>query len=70
MPHPREFSESTAREIDCAVRELVEGAYQKALAILRGRREVLEKGAALLLEHETLSEAELKALAGGPVAAR
>ncbi len=69
MPHPREFSESTAREIDCAVRELVEGAYQKALAVLRQRRATLEKGAALLLEHETMSEAELKALVAEPAAA-
>ena len=68
MPHPREFSESTAREIDCAVRELVEDAYQQALAVLRQRRATLEKGAALL-RHQTMSEAELKALVAEPAAA-
>ena len=62
MPQSREFSEETAREIDCAIRELVEAAYEKARATLAARRGVLERGAALLLEHETLSEADLKAL--------
>jgi len=62
LPAQREFSEETAREIDCAVRDLVETAYQKALSVLRARRAVLEKGAALLLERETLTEVELKAL--------
>jgi cell division protease FtsH len=62
MPQPREFSEATAREIDCAERILVEAAFQKATAVLTERRALLEEGAALLLERETLSEAELKAL--------
>jgi cell division protease FtsH len=64
VPQPREFSEETTREIDCAIRDIVEAAYARASTILRERRAILEKGAALLLEHETLSEAELKALVG------
>ncbi len=66
MPQPREFSEETAREIDCAVRDLVEAAFERALSILRERRPTLEKGASLLLEHEKLTEAELKALVAPP----
>jgi cell division protease FtsH len=62
MPQPREFSEETAREIDCAVRDLVKAAFERALSILAERRSILEKGAALLLEREKLGEAELKAL--------
>ncbi|MDX1431068.1 MAG: ATP-dependent zinc metalloprotease FtsH [Gammaproteobacteria bacterium] len=58
----RDFSEATAREIDCAVRELVDQAFSRASAILTERREILEKGAKLLLEHETLSAEELAAL--------
>jgi len=56
---PREYSEETAREIDLAVREIVQGAWQKALDILSRERAVLERGAKLLLEKETLAEAEL-----------
>ena len=58
-PGPREFSEETAREIDIAVREIVKAAYDKALAILARERATLERGAARLLEKETLTEADL-----------
>jgi cell division protease FtsH len=56
---PREYSEETAREIDLAVREIVKGAWDKAVAILSRERAVLERGAKRLLEKETLGEAEL-----------
>ncbi|MCX7962188.1 MAG: ATP-dependent zinc metalloprotease FtsH [Burkholderiales bacterium] len=59
---PREFSEDTAREIDVAVREIVQRAFDRAVAILQREREVLERGARLLLEKETLGEAELAEL--------
>jgi cell division protease FtsH len=55
----RQYSEETAREIDCAVRELTEKARQKALHILQTFRTELEEGAACLLEKETLLEDEL-----------
>jgi cell division protease FtsH len=55
----RQYSEATAREIDCAVRELTEKARQKALHILQTFRTELEEGAACLLEKETLLEDEL-----------
>jgi cell division protease FtsH len=58
----REFSEDTAREIDCAVRELTTGAFEKALGILRTYRAQLEQGATLLLEKETLTRDELPSL--------
>jgi len=51
----REFSERTAREIDCAIRELVTASFEKALSILRGYRNQLDQGAKLLLEKETLT---------------
>ncbi len=59
VPPTREYSEETAREIDVAVREIVKGAYDKALGVLTRQRETLEHGAKLLLEKETLAEAEL-----------
>ncbi|MDH4096489.1 MAG: ATP-dependent zinc metalloprotease FtsH [Betaproteobacteria bacterium] len=62
VPGPREYSEQTAREIDVAVREIVKAAHDKALAILTRDKALLERGAALLLQKETLAENELAAL--------
>jgi cell division protease FtsH len=58
----REYSEATAREIDIAVREIVDGTYAKALAILQRERATLALWAGKLLEKETLVEAELEEL--------
>jgi len=58
----RQYSEETAREIDCAVRELTETARQEALHILQTFGQELEEGAAWLLEKETLLEDELPKL--------
>jgi len=56
---PREFSEETAREIDCAVRDLVDQAFNTAKSILTEERATLEKGAQLLLEKEKLNADEI-----------
>jgi cell division protease FtsH len=58
----REYSEETAREIDVAVRGIVERAYTKAVGILRRHRAALESWAQKLLERETLAESELAEL--------
>ncbi|MFY0989718.1 ATP-dependent zinc metalloprotease FtsH [Halomonas sp. C05BenzN] len=58
MSQPREYSEETAREIDLAVRQLVDAAYVRAMEVLADRRDDLLAGAALLLERETLTAAE------------
>jgi cell division protease FtsH len=60
--HERTYSETTAREIDQAVKALVDAAYNRTLAILKSRRSVLEHGARLLLEKETLAEDDLRKL--------
>ena len=62
LPPQHEYSEQTAREIDCAVRDLVNDAFNRAQDILQRERAVLEEGARQLLAKETLSEADLKAL--------
>jgi cell division protease FtsH len=69
MPAPeRGYSEATAREIDSAVKSIIDGAFRRTVNLLRAQREVLERGARLLLEHETLDEADLLALRQpGPV---
>jgi cell division protease FtsH len=60
----REYSEATAREIDIAVRDIVEVTYDKALGILKRERALLERWAQKLLDKETLVEAELEELKG------
>jgi cell division protease FtsH len=55
----REYSEQTAREIDVAVREIVEAVYQKTRTLLVRERALLERWAQKLLERETLAEDEL-----------
>jgi cell division protease FtsH len=59
---PRQYSELTAREIDLAARKLVDAAFQKSVNILTERRGLLERGARLLLQKETLAGAELEEL--------
>ena len=61
---PRQYSETTAREIDQEMRKLVDQAFQSATEILTRRRSELEQGAALLLEHETLTVEDFPALKG------
>jgi cell division protease FtsH len=61
-PAPREYSEETARQIDLAIRALVDAAYAQSCAILGARRAQLERGAAALLHKETLSEADIREL--------
>jgi len=56
----RFYSDETAREIDCAVRELLQSAVEKAKAILIKNIVVLKQSAAILIEKETLTESELK----------
>ena len=58
-PVGRQYSDGTGREIDLAVKDLVEEACTRATAILTERRAELEAGVELLLEHETLGAAEL-----------
>lgn len=51
----KDYSEETAREIDLSVKKLIDEAYERAKAILSERRSVLDRGANLLLEKETLT---------------
>jgi cell division protease FtsH len=62
MPAERSYSEQTAQAIDTAVRALVDQAFATAIGILEDHRDVLERSARLLLEKETLDEAQLKTL--------
>jgi cell division protease FtsH len=60
--YERSYSEATAREIDGAIKAIVDEAFRRTVGLLRAQRDTLERGARLLLEHETLDEADLAAL--------
>ncbi len=61
---PRQYAEETAAAIDEAVRELVDGAYASARAILLANEKVLREAARVLLIKETLNAAEIIAITG------
>ncbi|MDO8837122.1 MAG: ATP-dependent zinc metalloprotease FtsH [Vicinamibacterales bacterium] len=67
MAGDRGYSEQTAQAIDTAVRDLVDLAFAAALEVLQRDRDVLERSAQLLLEKETLDEAQLRELFEGRV---
>jgi len=69
LPAERTYSEETAREIDCAVRSIVEAAFNRTVKLLADRRGLLERGAQELLRKETLNEQDLAALRTEAVAA-
>ncbi len=58
----RRFSEDTAREIDLAVRGIIDTAFVATLDVLAANRDVLERCARELLKVETFDEATLKSL--------
>ena len=49
-----DYSEAVAARIDAEVRRMVEGAHQMARAIIEANRDVLDRLAAELVEHESL----------------
>jgi cell division protease FtsH len=62
MGSRRLYGEATAREIDVAVRALVEAQLARAGAILAANRPLLERAAKTLLAAETLAGPELDAI--------
>jgi len=57
-----EASETTEREIDIAVREIVVKAFDRATEVLRARRADLDEGARLLLARETVTADQFPAI--------
>jgi len=60
----RLYSEETAREIDVAVRGIVEAQFQRSRAILAANRSFLDEAAATLLANESLAGAQLEGILG------
>jgi cell division protease FtsH len=63
----RDYSEATAARLDAEITSLLEDAAARVHSLLEGKRAVLEKIAAKLLEKESLDEAEFNALLGEAV---
>jgi cell division protease FtsH len=63
-PRERDYGEETGNAIDAEVRTIVDGVLERTVALLRERRDALERSARRLLEKETLDEAELLEFAG------
>jgi cell division protease FtsH len=59
MGHQRDYSERLAEKVDLEVRALLENAHDEAYEVLNENREILDKLAAALLEHETLDQTAL-----------
>jgi cell division protease FtsH len=59
---PGDYSEATADRIDREIQGIISAQYERALEILRGRRDVLEQSVTVLLEKETIEGEELKRL--------
>jgi cell division protease FtsH len=60
QPRSRNYSETTAHQIDVEVRDMVGKAFAKATQILAMNEGLLRETAKLLIEKETLNEHELK----------
>ncbi len=62
MSRQREYSDSTAREIDEEVKKITEEAFNRALTTLKENRDVLNKVAEMLLEKEEIPGEEVNKL--------
>ncbi|MFD5864640.1 ATP-dependent zinc metalloprotease FtsH [Agromyces sp. NPDC127015] len=59
MGHQRDYSEGIAEKVDAEVRTLIEQAHDEAWQVLNDNRDILDKLAAELLEHETLDHNQI-----------
>jgi cell division protease FtsH len=57
-----DYSEETAREIDCEVRRIIDEQYERVKRLLAEKKPALIEGARALLEREVISGADLKAI--------
>ena len=60
MMRSKEYSESTAQQIDSEVREIISEGFERAKALLTEHRDKLEIIAKALLEYETLEGAQVE----------
>jgi cell division protease FtsH len=65
MAQAREYSESTAQQIDLEVRTIVEAAHKEAYQALNLNRAILDELAKQLMERETLNQEEIAVIFAG-----
>ena len=59
---PGDYSEETAREIDCKVHRIIDEQYARVSRVLNSQQEVFREAAAVLLKKEIITGEELKAI--------
>ena len=64
IAQPRTFSESTAHQVDDAVRRLLQEAEERAAQVIRRHKAPMERLIEELEEKETLGRAEIEAILG------
>jgi cell division protease FtsH len=57
-----DYSEETAREIDCEIRRIIDGQYERVKRLLAEKKRALIEGAKVLLDREVISGSDLKAI--------
>jgi cell division protease FtsH len=57
-----DYSEETAREIDCEVRRIIDEQFERVKRLLADKKPALIEGAKALLEREVISGVDLKAI--------
>jgi cell division protease FtsH len=57
---PGDYSELTAHEIDCEIRRIIDEQVERVRLLLEERLDALRQAAAVLLQQETMSGAELR----------
>ena len=62
-PHEKgDYSEETAREIDCEVRRIIDEQYDRVRWLLAEKKRTLVEGAKALLDREVITGSELRAI--------
>jgi cell division protease FtsH len=61
----KNYSEETAEAIDREIKEIVDGGLQRALGVLREKRDLLDRVATALLEREQLDTQDMQTLMRG-----
>ncbi len=61
-PEKGDYSEETAREIDCEVRRIIDEQYDRVRWLLAEQKRALIEGAKVLLDREVISGSDLKAI--------
>jgi cell division protease FtsH len=65
MPGEKEYSESTAQQIDEEIKKITQQAYEDAKKLIEENKDKLEHIAKALLKYETLDAADVKIILQG-----